>query len=129
MSEASEAHTADDSPIIHAPATDGKFRIVSPFKPTGDQPAAIASLRAGIEAGTRAQTLLGATGTGKSHILADGKGNGVALQAFKEVETSADEMRRWVPTNSPNSLCNLHRRCLFAVISEIDIPAISRRAW
>jgi excinuclease ABC B subunit len=42
------------------------FEIVSEFKPTGDQPRAIEELVEGIERGHRHQTLLGATGTGKS---------------------------------------------------------------
>ncbi len=51
-----------------------KFELVSPFKPTGDQPAAIEALVKGINENKRAQVLLGATGTGKtftvSHVIA-----------------------------------------------------------
>ena len=46
------------------------FRVVSEFKPSGDQPKAIAELAAGIEAGERFQTLLGITGSGKSATIA-----------------------------------------------------------
>ncbi len=46
------------------------FEIVSAFQPTGDQPAAIAGLVAGIENGLARQTLLGATGTGKTYVVA-----------------------------------------------------------
>ena len=46
------------------------FRVASPFKPAGDQPAAIESLVAGIEAGLAAQTLLGVTGSGKTFTMA-----------------------------------------------------------
>ncbi|MBA3876720.1 MAG: hypothetical protein C0498_07260 [Anaerolinea sp.] len=42
------------------------FRLVAPFEPTGDQPAAIERLTDGLARGFRHQTLLGATGTGKS---------------------------------------------------------------
>jgi excinuclease ABC subunit B len=42
------------------------FELVSEFKPTGDQPTAIAGLVEGINKGLRHQTLLGATGTGKT---------------------------------------------------------------
>lgn len=45
--------------------TSGAFRLVSPFKPTGDQPQAIEKLVNGIEDGNKAQTLLGVTGSGK----------------------------------------------------------------
>jgi excinuclease ABC subunit B len=46
------------------------FEVVSHFEPAGDQPAAIAELSAGIEAGERFQTLLGITGSGKSATIA-----------------------------------------------------------
>ena len=46
------------------------FQVVSPFKPAGDQPTAIKSLVAGIENSQRYQTLMGATGTGKTFTMA-----------------------------------------------------------
>ena len=46
---------------------DGKFVLKSEYKPTGDQPAAIAALTDGILAGERAQTLVGVTGSGTPH--------------------------------------------------------------
>lgn len=46
------------------------FRVQAPYTPTGDQPDAIAALVRGIEAGYRHQTLLGATGTGKTAVMA-----------------------------------------------------------
>ena len=46
------------------------FKLVSPFKPTGDQPQAIEKLAAGIERGDREQTLLGITGSGKTFTMA-----------------------------------------------------------
>ncbi|HWK88778.1 MAG TPA: excinuclease ABC subunit UvrB, partial [Longimicrobium sp.] len=46
------------------------FELVSPFEPRGDQPTAIAELTAGLERGDRYQTLLGATGTGKTFTMA-----------------------------------------------------------
>ncbi|HEY2916680.1 MAG TPA: DEAD/DEAH box helicase family protein, partial [Candidatus Limnocylindrales bacterium] len=46
------------------------FRLVAPFEPTGDQPAAIDRLADGVRRGLRHQTLLGATGTGKTFTLA-----------------------------------------------------------
>src|ERR1700742_1505848 len=48
-----------------------KFELDSAFSPTADQPAAIDSLAAGIESGERFQTLLGATGTGKTMTMAE----------------------------------------------------------
>ncbi|MDX2160735.1 MAG: excinuclease ABC subunit UvrB [bacterium] len=47
-----------------------KFELVSDFQPTGDQPTAIADLVDGLEKGLRHQTLLGATGTGKTFTVA-----------------------------------------------------------
>ena len=46
------------------------FEVVAPFEPMGDQPEAIAELAAGVEAGQKAQVLLGATGTGKTYTIA-----------------------------------------------------------
>ncbi|CBJ30814.1 excinuclease ABC subunit B [Ectocarpus siliculosus] len=47
------------------------FDLNSPFEPAGDQPEAIKALCQGIEEGKRHQTLLGATGTGKTFIIAN----------------------------------------------------------
>ncbi len=47
-----------------------KFKLVSDFKAAGDQPTAIAQLVQSLGAGNRAQTLLGATGTGKTFTVA-----------------------------------------------------------
>ena len=47
-----------------------KFKVVSTFQPTGDQPQAIESLAEGIDAGLSTQVLLGATGTGKTFTIA-----------------------------------------------------------
>jgi excinuclease ABC subunit B len=46
------------------------FRLVAPFEPTGDQPQAIDKLSDALGRGVRHQTLLGATGTGKTHTIA-----------------------------------------------------------
>ncbi len=46
------------------------FKIQAPFEPTGDQPKAIEALVKSVTAGERYQTLLGATGTGKTHTIA-----------------------------------------------------------
>lgn len=47
------------------------FQLVSEFKPTGDQPEAIAEIVAGIELGRPHQTLLGVTGSGKTFTVAN----------------------------------------------------------
>ncbi|MDQ2745546.1 MAG: excinuclease ABC subunit UvrB [Chloroflexota bacterium] len=47
------------------------FRVVSDFRPTGDQPEAIAALTRGIRQGDAFQTLLGVTGSGKTFTVAN----------------------------------------------------------
>jgi excinuclease ABC subunit B len=47
------------------------FQIASDFRPTGDQPAAIARLVDGVQQGLRHQTLLGVTGSGKTFSMAN----------------------------------------------------------
>ncbi|MDA5110613.1 excinuclease ABC subunit UvrB [Brevibacillus thermoruber] len=47
-----------------------RFELVSEYQPSGDQPTAIAELVEGVKAGKRHQTLLGATGTGKTFTAA-----------------------------------------------------------
>ena len=50
---------------------EGRFELVSEYKPTGDQPKAIDKLVKGIEEGKHEQVLLGATGTGKTFTVAN----------------------------------------------------------
>ncbi len=45
------------------------FRVEAPFQPTGDQPQAIEKLVHGLKNGYKHQTLLGATGTGKTFVM------------------------------------------------------------
>jgi excinuclease ABC subunit B len=51
-------------------ASMSSFELVSDFEPTGDQPQAIDALVSSLEAGTRHQVLMGATGTGKTYTMA-----------------------------------------------------------
>ncbi|ANB18507.1 excinuclease ABC subunit UvrB [Dokdonella koreensis] len=48
-----------------------RFQLVSPYRPAGDQPAAITKLIDGFEAGLARQTLLGVTGSGKTFTIAN----------------------------------------------------------
>ncbi|MFF3335898.1 excinuclease ABC subunit UvrB [Streptomyces sp. NPDC002888] len=57
-------------PVSHIERTVAPFEVVSPYQPSGDQPAAIAELAKRIEAGEKDVVLLGATGTGKSATTA-----------------------------------------------------------
>lgn len=50
---------------------DQKFKLVTGYKPTGDQPVAIDKLVGGLKAGKKEQTLLGVTGSGKTFTMAN----------------------------------------------------------
>ena len=60
--------TQQEAGILHATRP---FRLASPHQPTGDQPAAIETLVAGLDAGLRHQVLLGITGSGKTFTVAN----------------------------------------------------------
>ena len=51
--------------------SEGKFKLVSSYQPTGDQPQAIEKLTEGVLRGDKAQTLLGVTGSGKTFTMAN----------------------------------------------------------
>src|SRR5262245_47583070 len=60
------------SAVLKSSLMNGRpFQIVSDFKPTGDQPGAIAQLTEWIKGGKRHNVLLGATGTGKTFTMAN----------------------------------------------------------
>jgi excinuclease ABC subunit B len=63
------AHS-DSRPVEQIPRADGRFTVVSPHQPAGDQPAAIDELERRLRAGEKDVVLLGATGTGKSATTA-----------------------------------------------------------
>ncbi|MBQ9649203.1 MAG: excinuclease ABC subunit UvrB [Prevotella sp.] len=48
-----------------------KYKLISDYKPTGDQPEAIRQLTEGLERGDKAQVLLGVTGSGKTFTMAN----------------------------------------------------------
>ena len=48
-----------------------EFKLHAPYKPTGDQPQAIAELVKGFQEGNQFQTLLGVTGSGKTFTMAN----------------------------------------------------------
>jgi excinuclease ABC subunit B len=68
MSETATSGSPPDN--LSGPVDESRFRVVSDFEPSGDQPKAIHELAAGIDAGERFQTLLGITGSGKSATMA-----------------------------------------------------------
>ena len=48
-----------------------RFKLVSEYKPTGDQPQAIEALAKGVLRGDKEQTLMGVTGSGKTFTMAN----------------------------------------------------------
>ncbi|MBD1924427.1 excinuclease ABC subunit UvrB [Microcoleus sp. FACHB-831] len=81
------------------------FRLEAPFQPTGDQPGAIAQLTAGLQAGARYQTLLGATGTGKTFSVASvieniGKPTLVLAHNKTLAAQLCNELREFFPHNA-----------------------------
>lgn len=84
---------------------DRPFELVSKFKPTGDQPEAIQQLTDGIEAGGKAQILLGATGTGKtftiSNVIANVNKPALILSHNKTLAGQLyGEMKEFFPNNA-----------------------------
>ena len=80
------------------------FDLQSPYKPAGDQPAAIAALTAGLAAGQRNQVLLGVTGSGKTFTMANviAESNRPALIMAPNKVLAAQlyaEMRAFFPNN------------------------------
>jgi excinuclease ABC subunit B len=81
------------------------FNIQAPYEPKGDQPAAIKSLVKGIKAGAQYQTLLGATGTGKTHSIArviDQVGKPTLVLAHNKTLAAqlCNELREFFPNNA-----------------------------
>ena len=50
---------------------ENKFKVVSKYKPTGDQPQAIEKIAEGFQEGLKFQTVLGVTGSGKTFTMAN----------------------------------------------------------
>lgn len=81
------------------------FSLQAPFIPTGDQPQAIAQLSASIAAGNRYQTLLGATGTGKTFSIAaviEKVGKPTLVMAHNKTLAAqlCNELREFFPNNA-----------------------------
>ncbi len=85
----------------------GRFKVVAPFSPTGDQPSAIAKLTADLKAGSPAACLLGATGTGKTFTIANviaalGKPTLIVSHNKTLAAQLYEELKEFFPTNSVN---------------------------
>ena len=81
------------------------FKLHAPYQPSGDQPDAIAGLVAGVEEGERYQTLLGATGTGKTFTIANviahtGRPTLVLAHNKTLAAQLCNELREFFPNNA-----------------------------
>ena len=82
-----------------------KFEIASEFEPAGDQPEAIEALLGGLRGGSRMQTLLGVTGSGKTFTIAKTiAGSGRSALVISHNKTLAaqlySELRQFFPKNN-----------------------------
>ncbi len=82
-----------------------QFQIQAPFEPKGDQPKAIAQLTQFLNKGHRYQTLLGATGTGKTHTIArviEKMGRPTLVLAHNKTLAAqlCNELREFFPNNA-----------------------------
>ncbi|WP_043369930.1 excinuclease ABC subunit UvrB [Cyanobium sp. PCC 7001] len=81
------------------------FQLHAPYAPKGDQPTAIAGLVGGVEGGERYQTLLGATGTGKTFTIANviartGRPTLVLAHNKTLAAQLCNELREFFPNNA-----------------------------
>ena len=87
------------------PTGPADFKLVSDYGPAGDQPAAIAELVSGVEAGERDQVLLGVTGSGKTftmaHVIATTRRPALVLAPNKTLAAQLyAEMKGFFPDNA-----------------------------
>jgi excinuclease ABC subunit B len=92
-------------PLAPSPFFMMQFSLEAPFVPTGDQPQAIAQLVKHIQTGHRYQTLLGATGTGKTFTMAAviekiGKPTLVLAHNKTLAAQLCNELREFFPKNA-----------------------------
>ena len=84
---------------------ESKFKLKSPYQPAGDQPAAIEQLCKGVQERASYQTLLGATGTGKTFTMANviertGKPTLIVSHNKTLAAQLFEEMRELFPENA-----------------------------
>ena len=81
------------------------YDLTAPYSPKGDQPTAIQQLVAGVNSGERYQTLLGATGTGKTFTMANviaqtGRPALVLAHGANPAAQLCNELREFFPENA-----------------------------
>lgn len=72
------------------------FELTSAYKPTGDQPEAIAQLTEGVLEGVPAQTLLGVTGSGKTFTIAN------VIANINKPTLILSHNKHWQPSSTAN---------------------------
>ena len=102
------------------------FRLVAPFQPTGDQPVAIDRLVDGLADGLQHQTLLGATGTGKTFTIAsdDRDAQQADARAGPQQDAGRPAVRR-VPRVLPGQRGRVLRQ-LLRLLPARGLPAAER---
>ena len=95
------------------------FKLVSEYKPSGDQPKAIKELVEGVKSGKKNQVLLGATGTGKTFTIANVIKEvtcielvNLVLNEKSSVWTFNSCLGKWLCFNSDGHLYPCDRLCL-----------------
>ena len=104
-----------------------KFKLVSEFKPMGDQPEAIEALVSGIENGLKEQVLLGVTGSGKTFTMANiiAKANRPTLVLAHNKTLAAQlcsEFREFFPDNAVEYFISYNRSSKKSVQNSVFCP-------
>lgn len=94
-----------------------RFELVSKYKPTGDQPEAIAKLTEGVKNGFKEQVLLGVTGSGKTftmaNIIANVNKPTLVLAHNKTLAAQlCSEFREFFPNNAVEYFVSYHTKSL-----------------
>ena len=92
-----------------------KFKLVSDYKPTGDQPEAIKTLVDGVNKGYMEQTLLGVTGSGKTftmaNVIAEINRPTLVLAHNKTLAAQlCSEFKEFFPENAVEYFVSYHRQ-------------------
>ena len=104
-----------------------KFKLVSNFQPTGDQPDAIEKLTQGVLNGLREQVLLGVTGSGKTftmaNIIANANKPTLILAHNKTLAAQlCSEFREFFPENAVEYFISYNRSSKKSVQNSIFYP-------
>jgi len=113
-----------------------ELRTSASYTPTGDQPAAIESLASGLLAGERYQTLLGATGTGKTATMAwiiEKVGRPALVIAHNKTLAAqlCNEFREFFPSNAVEyfvSYYDYYQPEAYVPQADLYIEKVGRRA-